>query len=309
MSAHAINVATRFQKESNMPVSYTMESLQFGSNTLRVPGHDVDIIAENQPAPVQAKLADPSSGVWDLVFSYEAGGFYLATASVPGVDQATIQSWYNKEGGPGNGPNALALTPFIVDEDGPDTGFAQATHFVDFSQATPNDNWINTDTIAPPSVVATAHANLPEYAKLSFSSHATSYSIILTTTTTNAVFDKIFVYAGSSSPVGNTLTVPKGQTCLALAIYKKTSTSSSHEISTIQFPKIPQIEWPQIVAEIVNEIVTNQNGEIYEHLSPRNLGALDQTTQKAAIASITKHIEQLGKIKTAISALIGKPGR
>ena len=41
-----------------MPVSYAIKSLQFG-NTLRVPGHDVDIIAENQPAAVLQKLAEP----------------------------------------------------------------------------------------------------------------------------------------------------------------------------------------------------------------------------------------------------------
>ena len=73
-----------------MPVSYKMQALQFGSNNLKVPGHTVDIIAENQPAPIPVKIADPNSGVWDLVFSFEAGGFYLATDTVPGVDGATI---------------------------------------------------------------------------------------------------------------------------------------------------------------------------------------------------------------------------
>ena len=172
-----------------MPVSYTMQSLQFGSNTLHVPGHTVDIIAENQPAPVPKKLADPQSGVWDLIFSYEAGGFYLASANVPGIDKAIIQSWYQKEGTNG-GPHALVFTPFIVDKDGGSTGFAQATNFVDFSQPTPNDNWINTDTIGTPSVVATVHAGLPEYSKVSFGTHATSHSIVITTKSTHAEFER-----------------------------------------------------------------------------------------------------------------------
>lgn len=292
-----------------MPVSYTMQSLQFGSNTLRVPGHEVDVIAENQPAPVLQKLADLSSGVWGLVFSYEAGVFYLASSTVPGVDKAIIQSWYQKEGGGGGGPHVLAFTPFIVDENGGGSGFAQATHFVDFSQPTPNDNWIDTDAIVPPNVVATAHAELPEYSQLSISSYATSHSIVVTTTTTSAVFDKIFVYAGASNPAGNTLTVPQGQTCLALAVYKKTSSSSSHEISTIKFPKIPKSEWPQIVELVVNEIITNQRGELYERLSPRNLMALDQATQKEAIAAISQHMEDLGKIKNVISGLTGRAAK
>jgi hypothetical protein len=286
-----------------MPTSYTMQALQFGSNTLKVPGHEVDIIAENQPAPVQLKLADPSSGVWDLVFSYEAGGFYLANATVPGIDKATIQSWYNKEGVSGTGPHVLSFVPFLVDTDGPDTGFAQATHFVDFSQPTPNGSWINTDTIATANVVGTVHQELPEYAKLSFATHATSQSIIITTTSTHAVFDKIFVYAGGVSPVGASLTVPKGQTALALAVYKKQTTTSSKEIGTIQFPKIPKSEWPQLVAQVVNEVVLNQHGELYEYLNSRQLAGLDAATRKSAVAAITAHIEQLTKVKATIAGL------
>lgn len=286
-----------------MPVSYKMQALQFGSNNLKVPGHQVDIIAQNQPAPVSLKLADPNSGVWDLVFSFEAGGFYLATDTVPGIDGATIQSWYTKEGVPTPGPNTLAVIPFIVDPTGADNGFATATHFVDFSQPTPNDNWINTDTIATPTVVATAHAELPEYAKLSIATHATSHSVIITTTSTHAVFDKFFVYSGGVSPVGNQLTVAKAHSAQALAIYKKVSTTSSKEIGTYQFPKIPKIEWPQLVAQIVNEIVTNQTGELYEHLNSRVLAGLDAATRKAALAAVTQHIDQLGKLKGVISGM------
>ena len=286
-----------------MPVSYKMQALQFGSNNLKVPGHTVDIIAQNQPAPVSLKLADPNSGVWDLIFSFESGGFFLATDTVPGNDGAVIQSWYSKEGGPSTGPNTLAVIPFIIDATGPDTGFATATHFVDFSQPTPNDSWINTDTIATPTVVATAHAELPEYAKLSIATHATSHSIIITTTNTHAVFDKFFVYSGGVSPVGNTLTVAKGHSAQALAIYKKVTTTTSKEIGTYQYPKISKIEWPQLVAQIVNEIVTNQTGELYEHLSSRVLAGLDPATRKVALAAVTAHIDQLGKIKGVISGL------
>jgi hypothetical protein len=286
-----------------MPISYKMQALQFGSNNLKVPGHTVDIIAENQPAPVPGKIADPASGVWDLVFSFEAGGFFLATDTVPGIDGATIQSWYSKEGVPHPGPNGLSVIPFIVDPTGADSGFATAAHYVDFSQPTPTDGWINTDTIATPTVVATAHAELPEYAKLSIASHATSHSIIITTTTTHAVFDKFFVYSGGVSPVGNTLTVAKNTSAQALAIYKKVTTTSSKEIITIQYPKISKLEWPQIIAQIVNDIATNQYGELYEHLNTRVLAGLDAATRKAAVVAITAHIDQLGKIKTVIAGM------
>jgi hypothetical protein len=286
-----------------MPVSYKMQALQFGSNNLKVPGHEVDIIAQNQPAPVQKKIADSSSGVWDLIFSLESGGFFLATDTVPGIDGATIQSWYSKEGVSPPGPHGLSILPFIVDKTGPDTGFATATHYVDFSQPSPNDGWINTDTIATPTVVATAHAELPEYAKVSVDSHATSQSIIVTTTTTHAVFDKFFVYAGNVNPVGNKLTVAKGHSAQALAIYKKVTSSSSHEIGTIQFPKISKIEWPQLIAQILGEIATNKHGELYEHLNSRVLASLDPATRKAAIAAVSAHIEQLGKIKTVIAGM------
>jgi hypothetical protein len=288
-----------------MPAAYIMQELQFGSNTLKVPGHEVDIIAENQPAHIEPKLADPSSGVWDLVFSYEAGGFYLPNAIVPGIDKATIQSWYNKEGvgGVGKGLHMLSFMPFIVDMEGPDTGFAQATHFVDFSQPTPNDSWINTDTIATANVVGTVHQELPEYVKHSNAMQYTNQSIVITTTSTHAVFDKIFVYAGGASPVASSLSVPKGQTALALAIYEKQTTTSSKEISTIQFPKIPKSEWPELVAQIVNEVVLNQQGEIYEYLNSRQLAGLDAAARKSAVAAITQHVEQLTKVKTTIAGL------
>jgi serine/threonine protein kinase len=140
-------------------------------------------------------------------------------------------------------------------------------------------------------------------AKLSIATHATNQSIIITTTTTHAVFDKFFVYSGGVSPVGNTLTVAKNTSAQALAIYKKVTTTSSKEIGTIQFPRIPKIEWPQLIAQIVNEIATNQHGELFEHLNSRVLASLDPATRKAALAAVTAHIDQLGKIKGVISGM------
>jgi len=289
-------------------MSYTNKYLQFGSNQLHVPGYEDDLILNNKPfSPVPKKLVEPTnSDLWDLIFSYEAGGFYLPSNKVPGVDGATIESWYTKEGGGTGGGHVLALTPFIIDEKTGVGSFAQATHFVDFSQATPNDNYIDTDTIATPTVTATAHQSLPQYSKLSIATHATSHSIIITTTTTAATFDKIFVYAGSNSPVGNEITVAKSHTCLALAVYKLTTTSSSKEVSTYQYPKISKTEWPMIITDIVEDILRNEKGQVYEHMNSRDIAGLDQETLRSAVSSISHRIDNLGKIKTVLTGLSEK---
>lgn len=290
-------------------MSYTCQFLQFGSNTSRVPGYEVDLIADNKPnAPIPKKLVNPNNdNLWDLVFSYDSGGFYPASAKVPGINNTTIQSWYNKEGG-GGGPHALVFTPFVINESGSGGAFVQTTDFVDFSQTTPNDNWINTDTITGASVTATVHQDLPEFGKFSIATHATSHSIVITTTTTYVGFDSIFVYAGNNIPAGNTLTVQKAHSCLALAVFKKTTSSSSKEIGTMQFPKIPKTEWPQIITDIVQQVIVNDKGDIYEHLSPRVLASMDHASLKNAIAAISQHVEHLGKVKNVIAGL-GEKGK
>ena len=93
---------------------------------------------------------------------------------------------------------------------------------------------------------------------------------------------------------------PQGTVLSALAIYDLKSTSGSREISTLQFPKIPKSEWPQILEEIVTDVVENKSGEIYEHLKPRQIAGLDAAARKVAVAAITRHIEELGKLKTVI---------
>ncbi|HEX3095252.1 MAG TPA: hypothetical protein VHW72_21615, partial [Candidatus Angelobacter sp.] len=182
-------------------MSYTWQRLQFGSN-LKVPCHGTDPILSNEPdAPIENKLVDcdtPKPGIWDLVFSFESGGLYLSNDPVPGNNGATIESWYVKEGS-GGGPHFLTFLPFVVDQNGAG-GFGQATHYVDFSDPSPTDGSINTDTIPDASVTATVHAELPEYSKFSTSAHATNQSIIIEMETTQAQFEKIFVYTGTSVP-------------------------------------------------------------------------------------------------------------
>jgi len=281
-------------------MSYTCQYLQFGSNQKKVPGYEDDLDLTNEPyAPISKKLVepDPSDAYWGLVFSYESGAFYLKDVKVPGQDGATIRSWYAK-GGSGH---YLMLTPFIAGEDG--DGFVQVPKFVDFSETPTTDNSVNTDNIKNPSVTATVHPELPEYEKLEVAGGVTSHSVIITTKITHMEFDRIFVYAGSSIPIGNAITVPKAQSCFALAVFKKVTSSSSREIDTIQWPIIPKWEWPMIVAEIVKGIAVKGNGEIFEHLSPRLIAEANPEALKKAIASIGERIDKLAKIKSVISGL------
>jgi hypothetical protein len=281
-----------------MSMSYPNPCLQFGDNQKRVPGYEVDTILDNMPnAPVRLNLVDPTTKtIWDLVFSYESGAFYRADAIVPGQDASVIDSWYSPEG-EGGGPHSLTIIPFT------DGQFAQASNFVDFSEPSPTDNSINTDTIAQPSVTATVHLELPQYAKVQITTQSTSHSIIITTVTTHMVFDQIFVIYGSSSPVGNVITVPKEQGCLALAVYKSETSKGSVEISTDRWPKIPWYEWPQVVSEVIKGIAVRGPGEIFEYLSPRLIAEVEPEGLRMAVDDISKRIEQLHTIKSMIAGL------
>jgi hypothetical protein len=288
-------------------LNYTLERLQFGSNTQRVPCHEQDLTL-SQPvgtAPIDLGLVC-GHDIWDLVFSYASGGFYLAGASVTPQDGEVIESWYAKEG-PNGGPHALTFLPFIVDQNG--GGFAQASHFVDFSDTPTSDTSINTDTIPHATVTATVHADLPEYASFAISSHANNQSVTIQISTTQATFQNIFVYYGNQTPVANSLTVAKGQSCSALAVFKKTTQTSSSDLSTIQYPVIPAWEWPIIVSEIVQSVVAKGSGDIYEFLSPRLIQSLGPEQAKKAVADITRRIASLGQIKSVISGLTQAAGK
>lgn len=287
-----------------MPALYTMKTLQFGSNTLHVPGHEVDVTSTTQPAPLKPKIVDSNSHLWDLVFSYESGGFYRADQAVPGLDAQTVLSWYSQEGVVTPGPHGLGFTPFLIDPLGAATGMVSASNFIDFNAPGGTGSSINTDNLPGPTVTATAHAELPEFASVGFRSHSSSHSIVITTDTTHAVFDRIFVYSGAASPIGAQLTVAKGSSTSALAVYKLQTTSTSKEIDTTQFPKIPRSEWPQLIAQVLQDIVSQPQGEVYGHLTSRQLASLDAGTQKAAVAALGASIDHLAQVRDVLSGLI-----
>jgi len=284
-----------------------LKRLQFGTDQLRVPGHTTDLQLVNYgTAPIDEKLVDNlvdpnSSHLWDLIFSYVAPNFFLSTDSVPGLDGTVVESWYSLEGGNG-GPHALSVTPFVVDENGSGT-FAQVHNFVDFDAPATTENSVNTDTIAAQSVTATVHQSLPEFSNLTISTRATNASLIITSTTTQATFDRLFVYSGNGTVNSDSLTVAKGVSSNALAVFKKTTTTSTSETSTLQYPKIPKWEWQMIVVEIMKRVTAKGAGEIYEYLSPDAITTLGSEAAKSAIEGINKKIENLGKVKVAISSL------
>lgn len=288
-------------------MQYTNAYLQFGQNDLHVPCYEDDLILSNSPTvPVPHKLVEcTNDNLWYLVFTYSGGNFYRASANVPAVDGAYYKSWYSR-GGPG--PATMAFTPFVIGDDAAGE-FIQATNFVDFSVPSPSGNSVNMDTVTVPTVTATVHMDIPELSKVEVSTKAYSHSVVITTKTTNVVFDQIFVYAGDGIPVDNVVTLPKGHSCLALAVYRTETSVATKEVGTIQWPKIPKYEWPMIIAEMVKDIVTNERGDIYHYISPKTLMEADADTVRKATTAITKRVEELDKIKTVIAGLITKKAK
>lgn len=283
-------------------MSYTCRFLQFGTKQTRVPGYETDLVLDDAmyPAPTYQNLYDKTATLWGLQFSSCSGTFYLATAAVPGHQGDIINSWYATGGGNGH---YLVVTPFIIRADGTE-GFDPVGTFVDFDVPSASVNSVDTDQIPKASVTATVHAELPEYEHLDISTHATSHSVIITTTTTQVIFDQIFVYAGKIQPQGNKLVVPKGVGCFALAVFKERKSVTSKEISTIQWPRIPKWEWPMIVNEIVLEAITKGRGEILEHLSPKLITEMEPELLRKALGSIGKRVDDLERIKSVIAGLI-----
>jgi hypothetical protein len=126
---------------------------------------------------------------------------------------------------------------------------------------------------------------------------------VVTTTTTSATFDHIFVYMGSGIPVGPSVTVKKGETLLGLAIYKTSTRVSSVEHPIITKPKIPWYEWPMVVTEAITDILTKGNGEIYQYLSPKTIAEVDQESLKHAITGIGKRVTELGSIQKVLAEI------
>lgn len=280
-----------------MSENYTHARLIFGENDLRVPGFQNDNHADNKPVEIPPFLADPTQALWAHIFTYYGGGFFLPGQDVYAGPETMVNSWYSPVGkGPGGDP-ALRVHPFA------DGQFLKVDNFVDFSEPTPYPNWIDTKTITNPTATATAHYSLPELSSIKISNHATNSAIFVTTETTSYVFDHYFIIWGPGVINGNELTVQKEQGCLALAVYKKETNTSTKMISTRMWPKIPKTEWPQIVEQVFEAILVKQNGEIWEHFTTRQLAELDAETLKMAVEEVGMRIGELENLKQVIASI------
>lgn len=281
-------------------MNYMLQRLQFGSNTLRVPGLN-DLSLGNQPAEIQSPEADQNDEIWAYVFSYQTGtpgDFHVAGQQFLGHSGATIKAWYQKKGGPPGKEHYLRIIPFSADGE-----FLEEFPVVDFTEPSQLINAINTDTITNPSVSATAHFDLPQLTKLKFATRGTNQSILLTTEVTTMVFDHYFVLSGANVINGNQITVEKGQSCTVLAIYREESSSTTKEIRVIERPRIPKIEWPQVIAQVVNSILVENNGEIWEHIPARLLADLDVEVLRDGIDQLGMRIAALENVKVMIASL------
>jgi hypothetical protein len=294
-------------------MSYVCRFLQFGWNDKGVPGYDKNPPEfTNAIAPIPPMLIDPVADpahplpkdIWGLVFSFTGGEFYKADGVVPGQpDGSTIRSWYS-QGGPG--PNSFCVNAFVVDGSGQLDGFVAAPNLVSFSEPAVG-TCINTDAIAHPTATGTVELDIPELARSVTRTESTNYAVIITTTTTRVVFDHRFVIlsgevVNTPGAADNSLTVAKGHSCLALAIYKVVTTSASHEIGTAKKPKIPKQEWPMLAERFAQHIAERQ-GELFEFVSPSVLVNTPPEELKRAAADIGKRVQELERVKAVITDL------
>lgn len=247
---------------------------------------------------------DGDTDFWDLQFVSCFGMFYKKSSvidnTIPTHDGDIINAWYIKRGP--NGHHYLALTPFISNEEGTE-GFLKTTKpFVDFTvpPTVAGGSVVNTDTMQAQEVTATVHSSLPEFDKSDFKSHASSTAVFTEVYLTKAIFDQIFVYSGIDQPQGDKITVEKNTSCLALAIFRKSTVKTGgFEISTAQYPKIHKWEWPEIISEIIQE--TFESGEVIEYLNPKKIEEMKPDVIKKAVVSINKKMATLQKLKSVIS--------
>ncbi len=268
-------------------------------------------IHEDEKTPVKPPLylkllgPDGDNDIWYLQFVSSLGSFYQVSDVINGItphDGDVFNAWYAKGG---DGDHVLALTPFVWNEEDGTEGFLKTTKpFVDFNvpPTVPGGSVVDTDKMQTQEVTATVHASLPEFENYRMGGASTSNSIIIKTSTTEVVFEKIFVYMGNGQLNENIVTVEKNTSCFALAIFRKSTNETGIEIGTIQYPKISKTEWPQILSEIMQETI--KSGGIVEYLNQRQIRVMKPEVLKNAVTSIDKKVANLQELKSVIKAVI-----
>lgn len=231
-------------------MSYICQYLQFGDNEKEVPGYDeLTLSSEELIAPVYKTLVDPATNeLWSLSFSYriDSSGpsFIPSNQEVPGGENVVIKSWYIKQGGNG-GPHFFTLVPFK--EASNDAGFLENTAVCTFSEPGATGNTINTDIILHATVTAEIREKLG-LTKLGFHSRNDGFFMDITSTDFNDV--ELLMPGAGTVVLNNTVTVKKGQSCLALVVFR--------EHTTTKFKKIQyKPDWdfiPEIGIEILEKL-------------------------------------------------------
>lgn len=270
-------------------MSYTCKYLQFGTEN-PVPGfEELSLDNSETPAPAYKIIADPvTKELWDLTFACQLDKrgtfFYTSNQKVPGGMEAKVKAWYNKEGGKGGG-HYLTILPFLITHD--DAGFPKDPFVVKFDAPEATDNSINTDNIPGSSVTAVVPTQL-KLAKMKMHSENNGFFI----TTIVDLFDHFEPVLMDKRIVieDNKVTVPKGHSCILLAVYKEKESTIFKPVRTTPNRDII----PEIGIDIMKDLMAKETVSIMPDLSINVKGLTDmKKTEQMIDAVIEAHAHAL----------------
>lgn len=282
-------------------MNYTVQRLQFGSNDLKVPNHEDDLLLLNEPlVPIDGSLVGvDSKDIWGLVFTFNGSTFYRSDDDVPAQNNTVFQCWYG-HGGDSVGAS-FSFVPFVLDEGG-GGGFVSAAHFVDFSIPSDGGSSVPMSDLTVDTVTATVHSHLPELESVTFGVRGYNEGLVLSTTRTTVEFEGMFVCYGDPVVVGNTATLQKGHGALVLAKFRRKTSTTHKDVRIIERPKIPEKEWPILISQIVEEIVAKGTHEIFKHMGVGAFMQLSEADLRAVHAAISRQATDLENLKAVLAA-------
>lgn len=241
-------------------MAYTCRYLVVGGQS-KVPGYDQVKCDDTQAVPpIYPKIIGTDGNVYILAFVNCSGSFYNASSAVtgnrmPAQNGKVISAWY-VPGGPVE-DTAFLIYPYLVgDTVDEDNGrilknsidgelFNAGKQFVSFSPDGPDTQikhntstyaWYDTKTMDGCSVTAKVHGEVGHAAEqMALNLHRTGPQGAALAETIgyniSTCLDRIFVAYGIQ-PDHNVFTIKRGDSCIALAIYKRVIT----EINSIKAP-------------------------------------------------------------------------
>lgn len=258
-------------------------------------------IADNEQEPEH----NSEPYIWELSFVSMSGKVYSAGAVLNGQlpprnSGDVVNAWYWKhtEGDPGE--PGLSLLPFVLRENGKDGFITPTENFADWS-VEPKD-YVNAKTTDSDVTAAVHNKLLPDsIIRARVGKGGIGYDILYETMLFTD-FNEVLVYGGvCKALVNNVITVAKGTSCFALAVFKE----SEKEIADGHVPwgKGKQ-EYMEIVPRVWQAVIENKNGEIYEYVSLDQLTRMDPRLLKIAPSLIDQRIKILEKLKSSIMVAI-----